>query len=204
MNKKIKITIGGIIAVIAIAITTYTISPLFINTTIDEPLPDTSTNISFEEFMKLSEDERAAIGKDMTQEEKDNIMRVFAQENATINDEMTIPENQTNDMLLKGNLIDAGDGFHMASGEVKVLQISDSTQILRFENLDVTNGPDLYVYLATDTTAKDFVSLGRLKGNMGNQNYPIPENTNFEKYNTVLIWCQAFSTLFGNSKLSTT
>ncbi len=167
MDKKIKIAVGGIIAVIAIAIGTYTISPLFINTTIDEPLPDTRTNIEFEEFMKLSEDERASIGKDMTQEEKDNIIRVFAQENITINDEMNI-SNQTN--MLTGNLIDAGDGFHMASGQVKVLQIPDGTQILRFENLDVTNGPDLYVYLATDTTAKDFVSLGRLKGNMGNQN----------------------------------
>ena len=203
MNKKIKVAIGGIIAVIAIAIGTYTISPFFINTTIDEPLPDTSPNISFEEFMKLSEDKRATIGKDMTQEEKDNIMRVFAQENVTINNEMTISENQANDMLA-GNLIDAGDGFHMASGQIKVLQSQDGTQILRIENLDVTNGPDLYVYLATDTTAKDFVSLGRLKGNMGNQNYPIPENTDFEKYNTVLIWCQAFSTLFGSSKLSTT
>ena len=202
MDKKIKIAIGGIIAVIAIAIVTYTISPLFINTTIDEPLPTTNHNIGFIEFMKLSEDERAIVGKDMAQEEKDSIMRVFAQENITINDEMNIPENQTN--MLAGNLIDAGDGFHMASGEVKVLQIPDGTQILRFSNLDVTNGPDLYVYLATDTTAKDFVSLGRLKGNMGNQNYPIPENMNFEKYNTVLIWCQAFSTLFGSSKLSTT
>jgi hypothetical protein len=203
MNKNIKIAIGGIIVVIAIAIGTYTISPLFINTSIDEPLPGTSPNIDFEEFMKLSEDERATIGKDMTQEEKDNIMRVFAQENVTINDEMTMPENQTNGMLT-GNLIDAGDGFHMASGLVKVVQIQDGTQILRFENLDVTNGPDLYVYLATDTTAKDFVSLGRLKGNMGNQNYPISENMDFEKYNTVLIWCQAFSTLFGSSKLTTT
>jgi len=203
MDKKIKIAIGGVIAVIVIAIGTYTISPLFINSTIDEPLPDTRTNIKFDEFMKLSEDERANIGKDMNQEEKDNIMKVFAQENATINDEMTILENQTNDMLT-GNFIDAGDGFHMASGQVKVLEIPDGTQILRFENLDVTNGPDLYVYLATDTTAKDFVSLGRLKGNMGNQNYPIPENTDFKKYNTVLIWCQAFSTLFGSSKLSTT
>ena len=202
MDKKIKIAIGGIIAVIAIAIVTYTISPLFINTTIYEPLPTTNHNIGFIEFMKLSEDERAIVGKDMAQEEKDSIMRVFAQENITINDEMNIPENQTN--MLAGNLIDAGDGFHMASGEVKVLQIPDGTQILRFSNLDVTNGPDLYVYLATDTTAKDFVSLGRLKGNMGNQNYPIPENMNFEKYNTVLIWCQAFSTLFGSSKLSTT
>ena len=202
MKKKIKIAIGGIIAVIAIAIGTYTISPLFINTTIDEPLPDTSSNIDFEEFMKLSEDERATIGKDMTQEEKNNIMGVFEQENITINDEMNLPENQTS--MLAGNLIDAGDGFHIASGQVKVLQIPDGTQILRFENLDVTNGPDLYVYLATDTTAKDFVSLGKLKGNMGNQNYQIHENTDFEKYNTVLIWCQAFSTLFGSSKLSTT
>lgn len=151
--------------------------------------------------MKLSEDERATIGKNMTQEEKDNIMRVFVQENVTAKDEITMPENQTN--MLAGNLIDAGDGFHMAFGQVKVLQITNGTQVLRFENLDVTNGPDLYVYLATDTTAKDCVSLGRLKGNMGNQNYLIPENTDFEKYNTVLIWCQAFSTLFGSSKLST-
>ena len=201
--NNIKIAIGGIIAVIAIIIATYTISPLFINTTIDEPLPDTRTNIGFDEFMKLSEDERATIGKVMTKEEKDNIMSVFAQDNVTVKDEITRSENQTNDMLI-GNLIDAGDGFHMASGQIKVLQSQNGTQILRIENLDVTNGPDLYVYLATDTTAKDFVSLGRLKGNMGNQNYPIPENIDFEKYNTLLIWCQAFSTLFGSSKLSTT
>ena len=114
MNKKLKIEIGGIIAVIVIAIGTYTISPLFINTTIDEPLPHTSQNIGFEEFMKLSEDERATIGKDMTQEEKDSITRVFAQENVTVKDEITMSENQTN--MLAGNLIDAGDGFHMASG----------------------------------------------------------------------------------------
>jgi Electron transfer DM13 len=202
MNKKIKIIFGGIIAIIVISIGTYIISPLFINTAIDEPLPTTNQNIGFEQFMELSEDERAIIGKDMAQEEKNNIMRAFAQKNVTVSDEMTMPENQTN--TLGGNLIDASDGFHMASGQVKVLQVLDGSQVLRFENLDVTNGPDLYVYLSTDTTVDDFVSLGRLKGNMGNQNYPIPENTDLEKYNTVLIWCQAFSTLFGSSKLSTT
>jgi hypothetical protein len=84
---------------------------LFINTSIDEPLPDTSTNMDFEEFMHLNEDERAAIGKDMSQEEKNNIMRVFAQENVTINNEINISENQTNNMLLKDNLIDAGTVF---------------------------------------------------------------------------------------------
>ena len=94
---------------------------MFINITIDEPLPDTNPKISFEEFMKLSEDERATIGKDMTQEEKDNIMRVFAQENVTVKDEITRSENQTDDILV-GNLIDTGDGFHMASGKIKVLK----------------------------------------------------------------------------------
>ena len=108
----------GLLQLLQLVIATYTISPLFINTTIDEPLPDTRTNIEFDEFMKLSEDERATIGKDMTQEEKDNIMRVFAQDNVTVKDEITRSENQTNDMLI-GNLIDAGDGFHMASGTSK-------------------------------------------------------------------------------------
>lgn len=203
MNKKVKIAIGGAIGVIVLVIATYTISPLFINTVVNEPLPETSLDIGFEEFMKLSEAERANIGKQMTQDEKDKIMRVFAQENVTVNDEMKTPHNQTYSILI-GDLIDAGDGFHMASGSVKVLQILDGSHVLRFENLAVTNGPDLYVYLATDTNAQDFVSLGRLKGNMGDQNYPIPDNTDLEKYDTVLIWCQAFSTLFGSSKLSTT
>ena len=66
MDKKIKIAIGGIIVVIVIAITTYTISPLFINTTLDEPLPDTRTNIGFDEYMKLSEDERITRVKNAT------------------------------------------------------------------------------------------------------------------------------------------
>ena len=50
------------------------------------------------------------------------------------------------------------------------------------EDLVVTNGPDLYVYLSTDKSASDFVNLGRLKANMGNQNYPITGGTDMTKY----------------------
>jgi Electron transfer DM13 len=62
-------------------------------------------------------------------------------------------------------------------------------------------GPDLYVYLSTDKNASDFVNLGRLKGNVGDQNYEIPDGTDFSKYDTALIWCQAFSVLFGSAEL---
>ena len=196
MNNTYKVIIS-VVVIVGIAFGIYTISPLFINTAIDEPLPIQS--IDFETFMGLSEEDRMKVGENMTQEEKDNIMETFARNNITVKEEMVSVTNKNN--TLTGNLMDAGDGFHMASGHVKILQTSDGP-VLRFENLDVTNGPDLYVYLATDTNAEDYVSLDRLKGNLGNQNYPIPIDTNLDKYNTVLIWCQAFSTLFGSSHLS--
>ncbi len=53
----------------------------------------------------------------------------------------------------------------------------------------------------TDKSASDFVDFGRLKANIGNQNYEIPEETDLTKYDTVLIWCKAFSVLFGSADL---
>ena len=48
----------------------------------------------------------------------------------------------------------------------------------------------------------DFVNLGDLKGNIGNQNYDIPEGTDLSKYDTVIIWCKAFSVFFGGAELT--
>ncbi len=101
-----------------------------------------------------------------------------------------------------GNFIGIGDGIHDAVGEVFVIEAEDGSKFLRFENFKASNGPDLYVYLATDETALDYVSLGKLKGNIGNQNYLIPPGTDLSNQDTVLIWCKQFSVLFGSAKLS--
>jgi hypothetical protein len=58
------------------------------------------------------------------------------------------------------------------------------------------------VYLSTDRQASDFLDLGRLKANNGNQNYDIPEGTDLSKYDTVLVWCKQFSVLFGSAELT--
>ena len=92
--------------------------------------------------------------------------------------------------------------FHKAEGIAKVIDLTDGRTFLRLENLKTTNGPDLYVYLSTGKEASDIVNLGRLKGNIGNQNYEIPIGTDLSKHNTVLIWCKAFSTLFGSAQLT--
>ena len=103
--------------------------------------------------------------------------------------------------LPSGKFVGSGDGIHEVEGDAQILKIGENTNYLRLENFKSTNGPDLFVYLSTDEKASDFVSLGSLKGNIGNQNYKIPEGVDLSKYNKVLIWCKSFSVLFGSAEL---
>jgi hypothetical protein len=206
MNKK-SIIVIIIIAAIAIPVGIYTVSPLFINTIVNEPLP-TSSSITdlqkFQEFMSMNnEQERVEKGQQMATEEKNAILRGAAQTNGSVVNQ-NMPEAATtlgNTSSFIGEFIGVNDGIHNAEGIAKVIQLDDASMILRLENFKATNGPDLYVYLSTDNSASDIVNLGRLKGNIGNQNYDIPEGTDFSRYDTVLIWCQAFSVLFGSAQL---
>ena len=101
-----------------------------------------------------------------------------------------------------GTFIGVGDGIHDAEGDAYTILLEDGSNVLRLENFKSTNGPDLYVYLSTDENASEFINLGKLKANNGNQNYEIPDDAIFEKYNKVLIWCKAFGVLFGSAELS--
>lgn len=103
--------------------------------------------------------------------------------------------------IVSGTFVGVGDGIHSAQGTAKVLSLDDSA-LLRLEDFKATNGPDLHVYLATDEKATDYVDLGPLKANIGNQNYKIPEGIDLTKYDTALVWCKQFSVLFGHATLS--
>lgn len=69
-------------------------------------------------------------------------------------------------MLLIGSFVGAGDSILESQGIAKVISIEGGANVLRLEDLEVTNGPDLYVYLSTDKSASDFMNLGRLKTSM--------------------------------------
>jgi hypothetical protein len=191
-------------AIIVITFAIYTISPLLINTVINEPLPPSSVSSDFQRFMNMTEDERIEAANNMTQKQKEIIMTVAAKDNNTISENLSVATmSASSNETLIGNFVGAGDGFHNAEGVAKIIQLADGTDILRLENFKATNGPDLYVYLSTDKTNADIVNLGRLKGNIGNQNYLIPAGTDKTKYNTALIWCRAFSVIFGSAQLLT-
>jgi|SRR5437867_8237361 len=152
-------------------------------------------------FTNMTEEQRVQAAKNMTQEERQTVMNEFSKQNSTVDENMSATM-MDNTKPLMGNFVGSGDGFHKAEGVAKLITLADGKTFLRLENLKATNGPDLYVYLSTGKDVSDIVNLGRLKGNIGNQNYEIPAGSNLSKYDTVLIWCKAFSTLFGSAKLS--
>lgn len=107
--------------------------------------------------------------------------------------------------LARGELVSRD---HHTSGVVRVLDLGDGARVLRFEGLDTSNGPDLYVYLTSNPADgdegafdDDYVSLGRLKGNLGDQNYDLPPDVDLDRLSTVVIWCDRFDSAFGAASL---
>lgn len=109
-------------------------------------------------------------------------------------------------VLLSGNLRSLE---HQSSGRVLLIALADGSRILRFEDLETSNGPDLRVYLSSVPASqswygydRDFVELGSLKGNLGNQNYPVPGSLDVARYRTAVIWCKRFAVGFAVASLA--
>jgi hypothetical protein len=100
---------------------------------------------------------------------------------------------------------------HHTTGKALLIELPDGSHVLRFENLDTSNGPDLRVYLSQIPASDDwhaygerFVDLGDLKGNLGNQNYRIPKGVDVSKYRSAVVWCRRFTVGFGVAPLNRT
>ncbi|CAM5231735.1 hypothetical protein GCM10010329_63200 [Streptomyces spiroverticillatus] len=98
---------------------------------------------------------------------------------------------------------------HETSGIARAVRLADGSQVLRFEDLKTSEGPDVRVYLSVREPgaveaglADGDVQLGKLKGNLGNQNYPVPPGTDLSRFRSAVIWCERFSVSFGAADLA--
>jgi hypothetical protein len=101
---------------------------------------------------------------------------------------------------------------HTTTGTAKLLRLPDGSQVLRLEDLDTSDGPQLVVLL-TDAPVIEgsdgwhifeqgrHVDLGALKGNRGSANYFVPAGVNISGLDSVSIWCDRFDVSFGAAKL---
>ena len=99
---------------------------------------------------------------------------------------------------------------HETKGVATIYRLDDGRRVLRLTEFTTSNGPDVRVYLvaASDVQKEDaakragIVDLGALKGNIGDQNYDVPEGLDLSKYRVVSIWCRRFSVNFGAAPLA--
>ena len=99
-------------------------------------------------------------------------------------------------------------GVDTVAGNVTLGKTSDGKVILRFENLNSANGPDLHVYLSTQASpattqqVMDGIEIGKLQATTGASNYELAATTDVTQYKSVVIYCKSFSVIFGYANLS--
>ncbi|GAB2844246.1 DM13 domain-containing protein [Lentzea nigeriaca] len=97
---------------------------------------------------------------------------------------------------------------HATTGRASLIELPGGKHSVQFASLNTSDGPDLYVYLsphpsssAEKTFGEGFTSLGKLKGNRGDQVYEIPAGVDVSSIRSVVIWCQRFSAGFAVAPL---
>lgn len=190
MTRRRLIIGGAIITIPVLAAAWWLGSPLFFDTEVDEAFPMSAG---------------AIVPDDMTQEGVEAEMLEAAHQPDTEMDE-EMPAASSPQALATGQFEDYDD-FHQGSGTATIYELEDGGHVLRLENFEVTNGPDLRVLLVPDDnpSGRDditgYVDLGSLKGNIGDQNYEIPDGIDVGSYGSVVIYCKPFHVVFSVASL---
>lgn len=206
LKRNLKIAVPAGIVLVAVgawlAFGVFGIHTLFIDDKVDEAVPTfeagSASGIASDEITaELAEE----MNETMIETETPSEVRVEESK-----DEAMDQMDDAVETVVMGSFIDRS---HPTSGTALVLGDGSGQRFLRFEGFETDNGPDLNVYLSTappDAEAgdfdEDFVDLGDLKGNIGDQNYEIPASVDLAKYQTVVIWCVRFSVAFGAAPLA--
>lgn len=163
-------------------------SPLFLDNEVDEAFP-------------LSASAEVPSGSSQDAVEKE--MEEAADTDNPMPEDEAMPDDPV--AVLSGTFAGADD-FHRGSGTATVYELADGSRILRLEDFEVTNGPDLHVLAVpnSDPTSRDdivdYVDLGKLKGNIGNQNYDIPADIG--DFGSIVIYCEPFHVLFASASIT--
>ena len=215
--KQVLIGTAVIVLIPIVLVAWWLISPLFIDKSVDEELPFTvgavipadMTRVEVEQIMagmakggqEMTEPMPAMDGATLTSKEVSRVTQLPLR--------LLDPGAPAEPTKIKSGRFRDADGAHKGSGEAVIYRGSDGLNLLRLENLQVTNGPALHVILSPhanpqsreDLKTPGYVDLGSLKGNVGNQNYPIPEGVDVDALGSVVIYCMPFHVIFSVASL---
>ena len=221
-NRGVIIGVGLVVLIGIFAIGWYLASPLFIDNTVDEAFPfevpseaamaEMSEDEKMEmekEFMDAVPDEAelAAMSEDEMAEVESAVQEAAAVVMSDKEMDDPMPEAPAEWTAVSMGSFVGADDFHQGEGIATIYQLGDE-RVLRFEEFNVTNGPDLHVILSTNPNPTgqddigDYIDLGAIKGNVGNQNYEIPADVDLSQYNSIVIYCVPFHVVFATATLN--
>lgn len=106
------------------------------------------------------------------------------------------PDEATAVTVTSGQL--EGLAGHRGSGAASIVRAPGGSHVVQLEDYDVSSGVTLFLYVVPGANQEEpganSVNLGRLVENTGNRVVPIPAGTDLSGPQTVLIWCEPFST----------
>jgi hypothetical protein len=200
--NRVRLLIIGLAAVVVLAAVTFPLwRPLFVNTVVSEDFPQLSGEQQAA-FNVLPPEQQSAF---VTMAAEDQAM-ADAMVAAALAPDAVMTEAPT---ALSNGAFGVIDAIHGGEGTATIYALADGSRVLRFEDFRVTNGPDLHVYLARndaprshDDLGDDYIDLGSLKGNVGNQNYTLPAELDLSGYQSVVIYCVPFQVVFSTATLA--
>ena len=199
---KRNLTIGAVaIGIPALVVAWWLISPLFLDSVVDEEFPVAA---DVPEDAKSESTTTSTSATDSGSGDADSGEAVPGGSGTANVVRPTAPVEVT--AIVSGQFRDA-DESHRGSGTAAIYELEDGSMLIRFEDFEVTNGPDLHVYLVpheNPTSSDDltgYVDLGSLKGNIGDQNYEIPDGVAISDFGSVVIYCVPFHVFFSVAPL---
>ena len=217
MKKTIPIIGASILALAGIALAWWLFSPLFISQSVEEAFPFELPNESELAAMSPEEAEEAiseaveGIDEEFVaslppKEAKELEEQIAAVSTMMPDHEMEekMPETEAEWVLVSEGQFQDADNAHRGSGTASIFAQGED-RILRFENFNVTNGPDLHVLLVENIAGSDhdgignYIDLGKLKGNMGSQNYEMATDVDLTQYEGIIIYCMPFHVVFSRA-----
>lgn len=98
---------------------------------------------------------------------------------------------------------------HEGRGTASLIRTSEGRTVLTLTDFRTGAGPDLFVWLVagnpdddSDVESGRSVSLGKLKGTSGDQQYELPDGIEPGDFTHVYVWCRAFSVGFTRARLA--
>ncbi len=201
MELRFRLLLLTLVGLIAVAVWTFPSWRLYFRQRGEnDAFPGLKIDLQ-DEFLALPRARREAL-LDMHERSPDMALEMVL---VAIADDELAPAEENAEAVKEARALVSGefqelDALHWGAGRATIYELPDARRILRFEDFVSAPGRNVRVYLAQDPQPLSALQLegssldlGRLKGNVGDQNYFLPDDHDLGVYQSAVVFCVQFN-----------